>query len=181
MSVETLTSNLPAFAADLRANLASLLADPALTEQQRLGTLLASAIAARNPALIEAAEREVAGRLSPEAAQAARMAASMMSMNNVFYRFLHLVSRPEYGSLPAKLQMTSLGRPGAPGIDVAAWMLAVSAINGCGMCIQGHEQELRKGGLSAEAVHTIVRFAAVIHAIAVALEASEIARKATAA
>jgi lipoyl-dependent peroxiredoxin subunit D len=181
MSVETLKSKLPAFAADLRTNLTNLLADPALTEQQRLGALLASAIASRNPAVIEAVEREVAGRLSSEAAQAARTAATMMSMNNVFYRFIHLVSKPEYGSLPAKLQMNSLGRPGVPGADFAAWMLAVSAINGCGMCIQGHEQELRQNGLSAEAVHATVRLAAVVHAIAVALEAGEIEQKAKAA
>ena len=105
----------------------------------------------------------------------------MMSMNNVFYRFLHLVAKPEYGSMPAKLQMNSLGRPGVAGPDFAVWTLAVSAINGCGMCIQGHEQELRKAGVSADAVHATVRLAAVVHAVAVAIEASEIGLRARAA
>jgi alkyl hydroperoxide reductase subunit D len=50
------------------------------------------------------------------------------------------------------------------------WSLAVSAVNGCGMCVEAHEHELRKAGLTAEQIQAAVRIAAVVHAVAVAIE-----------
>ncbi|MDX6750336.1 carboxymuconolactone decarboxylase family protein [Geminicoccaceae bacterium 1502E] len=174
MSLEAIRGRLPDYAKDLKLNLSSLAADPALTEQQRAGTFVATAIASRNASLTAAMVAEFGAKLSPEALRAAKAAAAIMGMNNIYYRFTHLVSSEDYKSLPAKLRMTVIGNPGVDKIDFELWSLAVSAINGCGMCVDSHEQILRqKGGLGAEAVQAAVRIASVVHAVAAVLDAEE--------
>jgi alkyl hydroperoxide reductase subunit D len=53
--------------------------------------------------------------------------------------------------------------------------LAVSAINGCEMCVRAHEKTVSDGGLTADHVNDTVRIAATIYATAAALEAGETA------
>ncbi len=161
---------IPDHARDIKLNLSGLGRQSALTEQQLFGTLLACAIATRNPDLIAAAEAEVAEKLSPEAINAARAAASIMAMNNIYYRFVHLASNKEYGKIPARLRMNVIGNPGIEKTDFELYSLAVSAINGCGLCIDSHEKVLVDHGISAVVIQDAVRIAAVINAVAVALE-----------
>ena len=97
--------------------------------------------------VIEALVGEFAPKLAPAALGAAKAAAAIMAMNNIYYRFVHLVSAPDYKSMPAKLRMNVIGRPGVEKTDFELWSLAVSAINGCGMCVDAHERELRKAGV----------------------------------
>ena len=115
-------------------------------------------------------ERWAAGQLDEAALNAARAAARVMGMNNVYYRFLHLVADEEYGRLPARLRMNVIGNPGIDRTDFELLSLAVSAVNGCGTCVASHERKVREGGLSREAVQSAVRIAAVVHGAAVALE-----------
>jgi alkyl hydroperoxide reductase subunit D len=102
---------------------------------------------------------------------AAKAAAAVMGMNNVYYRFLHLVENAEYGKLPAKLRMNAIASHGIARADFELWSLAVSAINGCGMCIEAHERAVRKDGITAEQVQAAVRIAAVVNAAAAVLDA----------
>jgi alkyl hydroperoxide reductase subunit D len=95
-----------------------------------------------------------------------------MGMNNVYYRFVHLVENPDYAMLPARLRMNVIGSPGVPKTDFELYSLAVSAINGCGACVASHEKVVRKSGVTAEGVQSAVRIAAVMHGIAVALEST---------
>jgi alkyl hydroperoxide reductase subunit D len=170
MSIETLKNALPEYAKDQKLNLGSLAMDPSLNTQQLAGTFIVSALASRNAVVIRAIMAEFAPRLSAEALVAAKAAASVMGMNNVYYRFTHLVGG-DYPKLPAKLRMNIMARPGVEKVDFELWSLAVSAINGCGMCMESHEKVVRHGGLSAEQVQTAVRIASVVHAVAVTLEA----------
>ena len=171
MSIESLKSALPEYAKDLKLNLASVAAEAALTDQQRWGALVATAIASRNGAVLRAIEAEARAKLSPEALAAAKTAAAIMSMNNVYYRFVHLVGQDDYRTMPARLRMNALAKPGVDKADFELWSLAVSAVNGCGMCIESHEKVLREHGVGREAVQAAVRIAAVVHAVAVTLEA----------
>lgn len=173
MSIEILKNRLPDYAKDLKLNLSSLASEASLTEQQRAGTFVASAIASRNPDVTEAIVAEFGSQLSPEAMNAAKAAAAIMAMNNIYYRFVHLASAPDYKILPAKLRMNVIGKPGVDKADFELWSIAVSAINGCGMCIDSHEKVLREAGISAEAIQAAVRIAAVVHAVAVTLESEE--------
>jgi len=173
MSLEHLKNRLPEYAKDLKLNLSSLATEPSLSEQQRAGTFIATALASRNAEVTAAITAEFAPRLSPEALNAARAAASIMAMNNIYYRFTHLASSPDYRTLPAKLRMNVIGKPGVDKADFELWSLAVSAINGCGMCIDAHEQVLRGAGITAEQIQAAVRIASVVHAVAATLDGLE--------
>ncbi len=171
MSLDTLKDRLPDYAKDLKLNLSSLAMETSLTEQQRAGTFIASAIAARNPELLSAVTATFGPALTPAALAGAKAAAAIMGMNNIYYRFTHIVSDPDYKTMPPKLRMNVIGKPGVEKADFELWSLAVSAINGCGMCIDAHEKVLRQAGISAEQIQTAVRIAAVVHAVAGVLEA----------
>jgi alkyl hydroperoxide reductase subunit D len=170
MSLETIKNRLPDYAKDLKLNLSSLLSDNVLTEQQRWGTLLATALAARNQDLVAAVAADAVQHLSPAALSAAKAAASIMAMNNIYYRFTHLASDPDYATMPARLRMNVIANPGVDKADFELWSLAVSAINGCGKCIDAHDQVLRKAGVSREAIQQAVRIASVVHAVAATLD-----------
>jgi alkyl hydroperoxide reductase subunit D len=170
MSLDHLKNRLPEYAKDIRLNLGSLASEPSLSAEQRAGTFVASAIASRNPLVIEAIVGEFGNDLSVEALSAAKAAAAIMSMNNIYYRFTHLVGG-EYPNMPAKLRMNVMARPGVDKATFELWSLAVSAINGCGMCMESHERAVRQHGLTAEQVQAVVRIAAVVHAAAVTLDA----------
>jgi alkyl hydroperoxide reductase subunit D len=170
MTVDTIRDLIPEYAKDLKLNLSSLLSDTVLTEQQRWGTLLATALAARNTSLIAAVSSDAAQHLTPEAVNAAKAAASIMAMNNIYYRFTHLASDSDYATMPARLRMNVIGNPGVDKADFELWSLAVSAINGCGKCIDAHDQVLRKADVSRDAIQQAVRIASVIHAVAATLD-----------
>ncbi|MBN8905321.1 MAG: alkyl hydroperoxide reductase, partial [Rhodospirillales bacterium] len=91
MSLDTLKNALPEYAKDIRLNLGSLATEPALTDEQRAGTFVAAALAARNETTTAAILAEFGPALSAEALTAAKAAAAVMAMNNVYYRFTHLV------------------------------------------------------------------------------------------
>ena len=68
--------------------------------------------------------------------------------------------------------MNVIGAPGIEKVDFELFSLAVSAINGCGMCIDAHEKVLQAAGVSLDTIQTAVRIAAVVHAIARSLAAA---------
>jgi len=173
MSLDALRGSLPDYAKDLKLNLGSLSNEDVLDDQKKWGVFLAAAHGAANPKVVEAIEAEAAGKLSPEAAEAARAAAAIMGMNNVYYRFTHLVSNKEYRTLPARLRMNVIGNPGVDKVDFELWSLAVSAINGCGMCVDSHEAEVKKAGVTTEQVQAAVRIASVVNAVSKVLAAAE--------
>jgi lipoyl-dependent peroxiredoxin subunit D len=109
-------------------------------------------------------------KLEAVQAEAARAAAAIMGMNNVYYRFLHLVEDDEYARLPAKLRMNVIGSPGIAKADFELISLAVSAVNGCGKCVTAHERVLRQHEVGREAVQSAVRIASVMHALAGVLD-----------
>ena len=171
MSLEALRARLPEYAKDLKLNLGSLATEPVLNQQQLAGTFVVSALASRNDEVITKITAEFAPKLSPEAFTAAKAAAAIMGMNNVYYRFTHLVGG-DYGKMPAKLRMNVMAKPGVDKVDFELWSLAVSAINGCGMCIDAHEDVLRKAGVSTEVIQAAVRFGSIIQSVAIGLEAA---------
>lgn len=165
MSIDALRDALPAYARDISLNLSSLSAETVLTEQQKWGAFLASAHAAGAPAVIRNIDAAAAAAgLSPEAQTAAKAAAAIMGMNNVYYRSLHLLSNGEYRTLPARLRMNGLANPGVEKADFELWATAVSAVNGCGMCLDAHEAELKAHGVTAQQIQAALRIAAVVNA-----------------
>jgi AhpD family alkylhydroperoxidase len=92
-----------------------------------------------------------------------------MAMNNIYYRFVHLVGDADYQTMPARLRMNVIGNPGIDEIDFEIYSLAVSAVNGCGLRIEAHEKQLRRHEVSREAIQSAIRIAAVVHAVAATL------------
>ena len=166
MSLRDFAETLPDYAKDIRLNLNSLSGDQTLNDQRKYGLLLATAHGSGYKPLVDAAEAECVSKLSPEAANAARAAAAVMAMNNVYYRFTHLASNKEYSTLPAKLRMNVIGQPGIDKADFELFCLAVSAQNGCGMCIDSHEKVLKGHGVPADVIQAAARIGAVMTAAA---------------
>ena len=166
MSLKQFAEVLPDYAKDLRLNLGSMLSNQTLGDQRKYGLLLACAHGTGYRPVVAAAEAEIEGKLSEPAANAARAAAAVMAMNNVYYRFVHLCSNPEYGTMPARLRMNVIGNPGVDKDDFELFSLAVSAMNGCGMCIDSHERVLLEHGVKSDVIQSAVRIAAVMKAIA---------------
>jgi alkyl hydroperoxide reductase subunit D len=173
MNLETIKARVPDYAKDLRLNLDSVLSEtgaPGLTQKQIAIIALASAIASRHEPLTEAIAVEASSVLSAQELDAARAAAAIMAMNNIYYRFTHLVEEREYETMRASLRMNAMANPGCPKIDFELASLAVSAINGCGKCVDSHEKTLKKHEVAALAIQSAARIAAVVHAVAVTIE-----------
>jgi alkyl hydroperoxide reductase subunit D len=154
-ALEQLRAAIPDAAKDIRLNLQAVLRGGALSEAQRWGVAAAAAATAAGADVVEDA----------------KAAASLMAMNNVYYRFRHMVGKPIYGEKPAGLRMNRLMQPATNRTDFELMALAVSAINGCEMCVRAHEKTVAEGGLTPDHVNDAVRIAATIYAAAVALEA----------
>jgi alkyl hydroperoxide reductase subunit D len=173
MGLDALRAQLPDYAKDLRLNLESLLSGagaPGLEPRQARAVALAAAIASRHRPLAEACEAFAAELLTPPEIAGVRAAAAMMAMTNVYYRFTHLVANKEYEALRTGLRMNVMRDPGIDKASFELCALAVSAVNGCGQCMDSHEQTLRQHGVDAQGVQSAVRIAAVVHAAAVTLE-----------
>lgn len=164
--MEQLLASIPEYAKDLKLNLQSVVKQTELTEQQTWGTVVACALASRNPQVIEALLEAAAPHLQPAAMEAAKGAAAVMGMNNIYYRFQHLSEHEKYSALPARLRMNIIRTHGTDPVDFELWCLAVSALNGCGKCITAHDRNLREKGMSEETILAAVRIASVVHAIA---------------
>jgi alkyl hydroperoxide reductase subunit D len=174
-SLESIRESLPGYARDLALNLGSVLTTsgaPGLTERRIWAVALAAAAASGNAAFTRDLQALAAQHLDAAHVSAAHAAAAIMAMNNVYYRFLHLVGDEEYAKLPARLRMNVVGSPGIARPDFELLSLAVSAINGCGSCVASHERQVRQHGLAREAVQSAVRIAATVHAVARVLASS---------
>ena len=117
---------------------------------------------------------EAANHVSLQVVEAAKGAAAIMGMNNIYYRFQHLSSNQKYSTLPARLRMNIIRSHGVEQADFELWCVAVSAINACGTCVDSHERVVREKGLSEDAILGSIRIAAVVHGLAAVLDAEPV-------
>lgn len=169
MSIETLQQVIPDYAKDIRLNLELVTSDDAageLTQAQRWGTALAAAYATRDEAVVRDVRAAAGDALTEQDVQGIKGAAALMGMNNIYYRFLSMVSDKEYETLRAGLRMNLLKDPGIPKLDFEYASLSVSIVNGCAKCVDAHVKQLEHAGASKQAVQSCIKIAAVIHAVA---------------
>ncbi len=174
MNLENLMESVPSYAKDLKLNLSSVTAQAELTKQQTWGTAVASAVASRNSAILAAILDEAQKHVSVQVIEAAKAAAAIMGMNNVYYRFHHLSKNEKYSTLPARLRMNIIRTHGVDAADFELWCVAVSAINACGKCVDAHERVLREKGVTEESINAAVRIASVIHGLAVVFDTERV-------
>ncbi|MEM6954836.1 MAG: carboxymuconolactone decarboxylase family protein [Myxococcota bacterium] len=167
--LDALRQTLPDHSKDLKLNIQSVLSQSKLEAPRLWGCALASAVATGDDELVAAtlADAEAAG-VAAESLEDARAAASLMAMNNVYYRFRHFMGG-SYDDLPARLRMNRIARPASNKVDFELFSLVVSAINGCEMCVQSHEKVVIEGGVTREQVHDAVRIGAVVAGLATGL------------
>ncbi|HLV48843.1 MAG TPA: carboxymuconolactone decarboxylase family protein [Aliidiomarina sp.] len=152
---------------DMKLNLSSLFGNveaTGLTPVQFYGTALSLAYSLEDKALIAAMEAEAQPHVEENVFAAAKLAATLMAMNNIYYRFVHLSTDKQFAKLPAGLRMNGMANPGVDKVDFELYSLAVSALNGCGMCIDSHVAVLVKHDVSAQAIQASIKLAAVLNA-----------------
>jgi alkyl hydroperoxide reductase subunit D len=172
MSIKEIRQSLSDYAKDIKINLGNVLDEEGsegLNEKQIAGIAISSAYATKNEKLIQGLLNEYKETFNDVELSAIKGATAIMGMNNIYYRFIHLVSDEDYSKLPAGLRMNIIGNPGIEKIDFELYSLAVSAINGCGMCMDAHVGVVQKAGVSKQGVQSTIRIAAVINATAQAL------------
>jgi lipoyl-dependent peroxiredoxin subunit D len=168
-ALDALRDRLPEAARDIKLNLQNVLQDGTLSPAQRYGVAIASAIAARSTELRDALVQDAPPEAGEAVIEDAKAAAALMAMNNVYYRFRHLVGKPSYGDKPARLRMNRLVNIATNKLDFELYSLAASAIGGCENCIRSHEEAVVSGGLTEDQVNDAIRIAATVNAAAVSL------------
>ncbi|HEY0055553.1 MAG TPA: carboxymuconolactone decarboxylase family protein [Pedobacter sp.] len=150
---------------DLKVNFNSTLTSEHLS-QKEIG-LIGVSIAANNLNTILSefytAFSESAGASAEEIAEAVACA-SLLSSNNVFYRFRHYTQKEKYTQIPARIRMQIMVKPLTGKEFFELLSLAVSAVNGCEMCVNAHEDSLIKLGTSEERIFDAVRIASLVTA-----------------
>jgi alkyl hydroperoxide reductase subunit D len=152
---------------DLKLNLATALNAETLGKKD--ASLLAFAIAVneKNTALQGAFEARARAAEATDAEIAETIACtSLMNANNVYYRFRHFLHDEFYDTAPAGIRMSIMASPvlGKELFELVS--LAVSAVNGCELCVTSHEKALLGHGTTKQRIHDAVRLAAVIKSLA---------------
>jgi lipoyl-dependent peroxiredoxin subunit D len=154
------------YVADLKVNFKNSLESEFLTKKEIALLGVAIAVNANNALLLEffkgSAQSE---NTSAEEIAEAVGCASLLSANNVFYRFRHFMNKEKYNEIPARIKMNIMGRPVTGKEFFELMSLAVSAVNGCEMCVRSHEKSLTELGSKEERIFEAVRLAAVITSV----------------
>lgn len=148
---------------DLKMNVKSVLASESLNPKESYLLALAIATNNNNAILVSAFSAKAKEHEATEAEVAdAQACASLLAANNVFYRFRHFVDKEFYNNAPARLRMNIMMNPvlGKEFFELVS--LAVSAVNGCEMCVKSHEQSVLHAGSSEQRIWDAIRLASVI-------------------
>ncbi len=156
---------------DLKLNVAAVLKSKNLNAKEASLLALATAVNEKNEVLITAFEKMAAkeGATAEEISET-HACASLLSLNNVFYRFRHYMKGNEYyNNTPAGIRMSIMMAP-AMGKELFELMsLAVSALNGCEQCVTSHEHSVRELGTSEARIYDGIRLAAVIKSLCIVI------------
>lgn len=150
---------------DLKVTLSTALKSEVLSEKETALLALAVAVNNNSKALVEglivlAREKEAN---AAEVAEAIACA-SLLSANNVLYRFRHFMDNEKYERMPAKIRMNIMMKPVLGKAFFELISLAVSAVNGCERCCRSHEQSVRELGDSEERIWDAIRLASAVTA-----------------
>ena len=154
---------------DLKLNVSGVLRSNHIPRKETLLLALSVAINEKNETLIKSF-RALAGEEGATEEELAEVVAcvAVMSTNNIFYRFRHFMSGNEfYGKTPAGLRMSVMMSP-VLGKELFELMsLGLSAVNGCEMCVQSHEDSVKKHGASEARIYDAIRLVSVIKSLCV--------------
>lgn len=177
MKLEQVRELIPDYGRDIKLNLEAVLSTEGaggLSPRQIWGVALASAYALKSSTLVQMSLTEGAEHVDDALKTAAKGAATIMAMNNVYYRSTHLMGDADLKALPARLRMNIIGKPGIAKDEFELMCFAVSALSGCGQCLTAHLHELRKAGVTNEGIQASLKIASVLNAALTAVEIREL-------
>jgi lipoyl-dependent peroxiredoxin subunit D len=150
---------------DMKLNLTSTLTSEHLSTKECALIGLATAVNNNNTPLTDYYTRyaEEQGAIAIETGEAAGCA-SLLASNNVFYRFRHFTQKEKYSQIPARIRMQLMMKPVTGKEFFELMSLAISAVNGCEMCVNAHEDSLIKLGATEERIFDAVRIASLVTA-----------------
>jgi alkyl hydroperoxide reductase subunit D len=159
--------NVPDFAKDLRLNISQVLQEDSssLSQAYIFGIALSCAYATKNQRLVDAILQDGTDKQTAMI-QGAKEAASIMAMNNIYFRFVHFVDDDTYQKMPAKLRMNVITKASVDKNAFELYSLAISSINGCELCVNAHVKTLEKHGISQQQIQDTIRIAALISGLA---------------
>lgn len=149
---------------DLRINLKNSLETTALTRKEGLLIALSIAINERHAPLIRTFT-ELAAEQGATEEEIAEMhaCASLLATNNVVYRFKHFMQGvEEYQEQPVKVKMGIMMKPVTGKEFFELVSTAISAVNGCEMCVRSHVASLEKLGSTPTRIFDAIRLAGIV-------------------
>lgn len=156
---------------DLKLNVAGVLKSKHLNAKEAALLALSTAVNQKNNTLIAAFEKmAVKEGASAEEIAETHACASLLSLNNVFYRFRHYMKgNAYYNNTPAGVRMSIMMAP-VMGKELFELMsLSVSALNGCEQCVTSHEHSVKALGTGEARIYDVIRLAAVIKSLTVVI------------
>ena len=164
--LDEVKESIPDHAKDIRLNLDTVINRSGLDEVDAHACAYVAAIAAGNGGLAQ--EIEMNGPLfeAKDERQAAKTAAALMGMNNVWYPFVEMADDPSMKGLPAGLRMNAYATHGGVSKKkFEMYALAASIVGKCHFCVKSHYDLLKKEGMTTQELMAVGRIAAVINAV----------------
>ena len=101
---------------------------------------------------------------TPELIEGVRGAATIMNMNNVYYRGKHILG-DNYEKINPSLRMQFYMNHKIDKKYFEFVSLAVSFVNNCEFCVKSHAHLLEKEGMSKEQIHEALRIGAIVNTL----------------
>ena len=168
--INQLRERIPDTAKDLRLNLSSVLKSDHLSPEEVWSVALTASYFVRNADLREAVLADAQPILGDAGVEDAQAAASLMAKGTTYFRFRHMIGKEVYGQLRAGLRMNRMMAPATSRSQFELSSQSCAALAGCQACLQSHEANLVKESYSESQINDVVRIAATIQGVAVALE-----------
>lgn len=163
--VDEVKASIPDHSKDIKLNLDAVINRSGLDEVDAHACAFAAALAAANGDL--AFEISMNGPLmGTDEREAAKTAASLMGMNNVYYPFVEMTEDPDLKGLPPGLRMNAYANHGGVSKKkFEMYALAASIVGKCHFCVKNHYDVLKKEGMTVTELQAVGKIAAVVAAI----------------
>ena len=164
--VDQVKESIPDHSLDIKLNLDAVINRSGLDPVDTHAVAYASALAAGNGGL--AFEIEHNGPLfnDEKVREAAKTAAALMGMNNIYYPFVEMTDDPDLKGLQIGLSMNAYSNHG--GVtkkQFEMYALAASIVGKCHFCVKIHYDVLKKEGMTLQELQMVGKIASVINAI----------------
>lgn len=163
--VDEVKASIPEHSKDIKLNLDAVINRSGLDEVDAHACAFAAALAAANGDL--AFEISMNGPLmGTDEREAAKTAASLMGMNNIYYPFVEMTEDPDLKGLPPGLRMNAYANHGGVSKKkFEMYALAASIVGKCHFCVKNHYDVLKKEGMTVIELQAVGKIAAVVAAI----------------